>query len=222
MIRHVDSHGVSLAVPLCKILYGIAENLPDIEVVFPLETVDVPLAESDEVSLLTVSAQTQQEVLPVLAAARALEAGDELLPDGGVHQLGLARGGKMLTRLQAVGEGDHLVIILVPQNRSILTVPDIINYFNQVFNPLSAIWVDKKLPLALRDIFGDSFDPLPGSPADDPLPLVPDEPLLEPGDVHLANGVLIQELFCHLLALELLIRKTLISQSKHGCSVALL
>ena len=115
MIRHVDSHGVSLAVPL-KIFYGIAENLPDIEVVFPLETVDVPLAESDEVSLLTVSAQTQQEVLPVLAAARALEAGDELLPDGGVHQLGLTRGGKMLTRLQAVGEGDHLVIILVPVN----------------------------------------------------------------------------------------------------------
>ena len=127
MVRHVDSHGVSLTVPL-KILYGIAEDLPDIEVVFPLETVDVSLAESDEVSLLTVSAQTQQEVLPVLAAARALEAGDELLPDGGVHQLGLARGGQVLTWLEAVGEGHHLVIIPVPVNNISLFVYRIKTY----------------------------------------------------------------------------------------------
>ena len=92
MIRHVKCNRISLAVPL-KLFNGLTKDLPDIEVVFPLETVNVALAESDEVSFLTVSAQTQQEVLPVLTAARALETGDQLLPDGGVHQLGLARGG---------------------------------------------------------------------------------------------------------------------------------
>ena len=61
MIGHVDSHGIFLAVPL-KIRYGIAENLPDIELavelVFPLEPVNVTLAESDEVSLRTILSQT--------------------------------------------------------------------------------------------------------------------------------------------------------------------
>ena len=61
MIGHVDSHGIVLAVPL-KIRNGIAENLPDIELavelVFPLKTVNIALAESDEVSLRTILSQT--------------------------------------------------------------------------------------------------------------------------------------------------------------------
>ena len=61
MIGHVDSHGVVLAVPL-KIRNGVAENLPDIELavelVFPLKTVNIALAESDEVSLRTILSQT--------------------------------------------------------------------------------------------------------------------------------------------------------------------
>ena len=115
MIGHIDSNGVKLTVPL-KHLDGIDENVPDPEVVFPLEAVNVALAESDEVSLLAVSAQPQEEVLPVLAAARGLKAGDQLLPDGRRHQLGLPRRGQMLTGLQTVGERDDLLIILVPSN----------------------------------------------------------------------------------------------------------
>ena len=119
MIGYVDSHGVDLAVPF-KILYGLGENLPDVEVVFPLEAVNITLAESDEVSLLTIPAETKQEVLPVLAGAWGLETQDEPLPHGGGHQLGLARGGQMYTRLQTVGEGHHLVVILVPVNNIVI------------------------------------------------------------------------------------------------------
>ena len=116
MIGHVDRNIIDLTVPL-KHLDGLLENVPDVELVLPLEAVDVALAESDEVSLLAVPPQAQQEVFPVLAAARGLEGGDQLLPDRGRHQLGLARGRLVLTRLQAVGESYHLVIVLVPVNK---------------------------------------------------------------------------------------------------------
>ena len=68
MIGHVDRNIIDLTVPL-KHLDGLLENVPDVELVLPLEAVDVALAESDEVSLLAVPAQAQQEVLPVLTAS---------------------------------------------------------------------------------------------------------------------------------------------------------
>ena len=82
MIGHVDRNIISLTVPL-KHRNGIAEYIPDVELVLPLEAVNVALAESDEVSLLAVPAQAEEEVFPVLAAARGLEGGDQLLPDRG-------------------------------------------------------------------------------------------------------------------------------------------
>ena len=95
MVGYVDIHEIKLALPL-KHLYGLTEDVPDIEVVSPLEAVNFALAESD-VSLLTVLSQPQWEVLPVVATAPGLETRDELLPHGGVHQPWLA-----LARIQAV------------------------------------------------------------------------------------------------------------------------